>query len=75
VDGSAGLSVIPFRLTNQIFSRAHNAMDPNVMARDNEKIVYNVHLEPGVQVQVGRHKKERVFFSGRTTKVRVLPRP
>ena len=27
-------------------------MDPNVVQKDSEKIVYGVHLEPAVQIQV-----------------------
>ena len=33
-------------------ARAHNAMDPNVYCKDTEKIVYGVHLELAVQIQV-----------------------
>ena len=32
--------------------RAHNAMDPDIMVKDSEKIVYGVHLERGAMVQV-----------------------
>ena len=36
--------------------RAHNAMDPNVFCKNSEKIVYEVHLEAAVQVQVNFNK-------------------
>ena len=32
--------------------RAHNAMDPDVYCKSDEKIVYSVHLEPAAMVQV-----------------------
>ena len=32
--------------------RAHNAMDPDVYCKNDEKIVYSVHLEPAAMVQV-----------------------
>ena len=38
--------------------RAHNAMDPNVYCKDSEKIVYGVHLEQAVMIQVQQKQKQ-----------------
>ena len=32
--------------------RAHNAMDPELYVKEADKIVYNVHLETAVMIQV-----------------------
>ena len=38
--------------------RAHNAMDPNVYCKDSEKIVYGVHLEQAVMIQVQQKQQD-----------------
>ena len=40
--------------------RAHNAMDPNLYCKDADKILYQVHLETAVMIQV----RSFVSFNG-----------
>ena len=56
------VSLFVWIISNTSSCRAHNAMDPSLYCKDSDKIVYQVHLETAVMIQVRQFSTDFMWF-------------